>query len=58
MRMVANRRFQAELLPKKEKLRIDPYDNQSGEIERVSSDVPFTGRDVDTDMELMKREKL
>ena len=36
MRMVANRRFQAELLPKKEKLRIDPYDNQSGEIERVS----------------------
>ena len=58
MRMVANRRFQAELLPKKEKLRIDPYDNQSGEIERVSSDVPFTGRDVDTDMELIKREKL
>ena len=57
MRMVVNRRFQAELLPKKEKLRIDPYDNQSGEIERVSSDVPFTGRDVDTDMELMKREK-
>ena len=42
-----------------EKLRIDPYDNQSGEIERVSPDAPaFTGRDVDTDMSLVSRELL
>lgn len=59
MRMVANRRYQAELLPRMEKLRIDPYDNQSGEIERVSPDAPaFTGRDVDTDMSLVSRELL
>ena len=58
MRMVANRRFQAELLPKKEQLRIDPYDNQSGEIERVHAEVPFTGRDVDTDMVMVRFEKV
>lgn len=57
MRMVANRRYQAELLPPLEKLRIDPYDNQSGEIQRRSPDAPaFTGRDVDTDMTLISRE--
>lgn len=59
MRMVANRRFQAELLPKKTHLRIDPFDNQSGEIERLSPDAPdFTGRTVDTDMEMTERIKL
>ena len=58
MRMVANRRFQAELLPKKKQLRIDPYDNQSGEIERVHAEVPFTGRYVDTDMVMVRFEKV
>ena len=46
------------LLPKKKQLRIDPYDNQSGEIERVHAEVPFTGRDVDTDMVMVRFEKV
>ena len=59
MRMVANRRYQAALYPPMEKLRVDPYDNQSGEIERAAPDAPaFTGRDVDTDMTLTAREHL
>ncbi len=56
MRMVANRRFEAALWPAKEKLPIDPYDNQSGEIERADKDAPpFTGRDVITAMRLVER---
>ena len=49
MRMVANRRFQAPLTPAMHTLRVDPYDNQSGELERIGAALPFTGRDLDGD---------
>lgn len=49
MRMVANRRFQAPLTPAMHALRVDPYDNQSGELERIGAALPFTGRDLDGD---------
>ena len=59
MRMVANRCFQGELTPVKQQLRIDPYDNQSGELELADPSArPFTGRDLDTDMSLIRRERL
>ncbi len=32
-RMVANRRFQGAFVPDKQQLRLDPYDNQGGEVE-------------------------
>ena len=47
MRMVANRCFQAPLTPAMHALRYDPYDNQSGELERLGAETPFTGRDLD-----------
>lgn len=58
MRMVANCRFQASLTPEKSALRVDPYDNQSGELERAGAEVPFTGRDLDGDAELVSYEEL
>ncbi len=54
MRMVANRVYQAELEPKKSQLRWDPFDNQSGEIERVGAALPFTGRQIDCDAEMIE----
>ena len=47
MRMVANRVFQAPLTPEKHFLRVDPYDNQSGELERSGAELPFTMRQLD-----------
>lgn len=47
MRMVANREFQAELTPALSVLRVDPYDNQSGEAERIGAESPFTMRQID-----------
>ena len=47
LRMAANRCFQAPLSPAMHALRVDPYDNQSGELERVGAPLPFTGRDLD-----------
>ena len=47
MRMVANRDFQAPLTPELHTLRVDPYDNQSGELERIGADLPFTMRQLD-----------
>ena len=53
MRMAANRVYQAELTPPKTQLRVDPFDNQSGEIERIGSAQPFTMRQMDCDVELL-----
>lgn len=58
MRMAANCVYQAELEPKKEALRVDPFDNQSGEIERIGSELPFTMRQLDCDVELVACEEL
>lgn len=58
MRMAANRQFMAPLTPDCDFLRVDPYDNQSGEITRVGMDLPFTGRQVDGDADLVKVETL
>ncbi len=56
-RLAANRIFCAELTPAGEALRIDPYDNQSGELEREGAELPFTGRELDTDFTLISLEK-
>lgn len=58
MRMAANRRYQAEIAPPMEHFRIDPFDNQSGEIERVGAEESFTGRQVDGDATLIAVEDL
>ena len=54
LRMAANRVFQAELEPDKQQLPVDPYDNQSGELERTGAALPFTGRDLDDDATLLR----
>lgn len=58
MRMVANRAFQAELAPALSGLRVDPYDNQGGEIEREGTKLPFTMRQIDGRAELIGYEVL
>ena len=58
MRMAANRRYQADITPPMEHFRIDPFDNQSGEIERVGAEEGFTGRQVDGDATLIAMEDL
>ena len=58
MRMVANRAYQAPLTPEMTALRFDPYDNQSGEIERIGAEYPFTGRQLDGDAEMVAMEDL
>lgn len=58
MRMVANRRFQAPLTPAMHALRVDPYDNQSGELECIGAALPFTGRDLDGDGTLVGYEDI
>lgn len=58
MRMVANRVFQAPLDPMMNALRVDPFDNQSGEMERIGTPLPFTGRQLDGDATLLAWEDL
>jgi hypothetical protein len=58
MRMAANRLFQAELTPEKQQLRVDPYDNQSGEMERTGAELPFTMRQLDGRARLVCYEEL
>ena len=53
MRMVANRRYQAEIAPAMRHFRVDPFDNQSGEIECLEAEQGFTGRQVDGDATLL-----
>ena len=58
MRMAANRVYQAELEPKKSAIRVDPFDNQSGELERVGAELPFTMRQLGGDAEMISFEEL
>ncbi len=58
MRMAANRVYQAELKPEKTQLRVDPFDNQSGELERAGAELPFTMRQLGGDAELISFENL
>ncbi|MDO4484793.1 MAG: transglutaminase-like domain-containing protein [Clostridia bacterium] len=58
MRMAANRRYQAPLTPAIGCFRVDPYDNQTGEMERVGAEIPFNGRDLDEDACLIGFEEL
>jgi len=46
------------LSPALEGLRVDPYDNQSGELERVGAAYPFTGRQLDCDASLVSVEEV
>lgn len=54
MRMAANRVFMAPLTPGEDFLRVDPFDSQEGEISRVGADLPFVGREVDSDVRLVE----
>ena len=47
MRMAATCAYQAPMSPEIGALRVDPYDNQSGEIERIGAQLPFTMRQID-----------
>lgn len=58
MRMAATRRFMAPLTPAMDAFRWDPYDNQSGEIERIGAPLPFTGRQIDDDNTMIACEEL
>lgn len=57
MRLAANRQYQAQLLPEKQQLRVDPFDSQSGEMERAGAAFPFTMRQLDGDAELLSVEE-
>lgn len=58
MRMAANRAYQADMEPKKQVLRVDPFDNQGGELERAGAELPFTMRQLGGDVELIACEDL
>jgi len=53
---VANRVFEAELTPAGTALRVDPYDHQTGELEREGAEVPFTDADLHTEYTLLRAE--
>ncbi|MBR3797240.1 MAG: transglutaminase domain-containing protein [Clostridia bacterium] len=57
MRMAATRVYQAEFEPRKQQLRMDPFDSQSGEIERAGAEYPFTMRQHSGDAELIAFEE-
>ncbi|MDO4459105.1 MAG: transglutaminase-like domain-containing protein [Clostridia bacterium] len=54
-RMAANSEYQADLVPEKKQLRIDPYDNQRGEAEY--EDAGITSFDMEYGYELISMEK-
>ena len=58
MRMVANCEYQAALSPELSVLRVDPYDNQGGEVERIGANLPFTMRQIDGRAKLITYERL
>lgn len=58
MRMVANCCYQAELTPPMEHFRVDPFDNQSGELERLGATEGFNGRQLDGDALMLSFEEL
>ena len=58
MRMAANRTYQAEIEPPLTGLRVDPFDNQSGELERIGAEYPFNGRQTDNDITMISFEEV
>ena len=56
MRLAAAHAFMAEFTPESHLLRLDPTDNQSGEIELAGSDLPFTGPQVWDEQRLIRWE--
>ncbi|MBQ4266054.1 MAG: transglutaminase domain-containing protein [Clostridia bacterium] len=58
MRMAATSVYQGEMEPKKQQLRVDPFDSQSGEIERTGAAYPFTMRQLDCDVDMISVENL
>jgi hypothetical protein len=58
MRMAANRSYQAEIEPALTGLRVDPFDNQSGELERIGAEYPFNGRQTDNDITMISFEEV
>lgn len=46
MRMASTCAYQAPLTPEIDTLRVDPYDNQGGEMERIGAAQPFTMRQI------------
>lgn len=58
MRMAANREYQAPLTPELNVLRVDPYDNQSGEMELIGAELPFTMRQLNGRAKLLEWETL
>ena len=58
MRMAANRTYQAEIEPALTGLRVDPFDNQSGELERIGAEYPFNGRQTDNDISMISFEEV
>ena len=58
MRIAANRVYQGEMLPKKQAIRVDPFDNQGGELERTGAEVPFNMRQMGGDVTMIALESL
>ncbi len=58
LRLVATKAFQAPLTPELTTLRVDPYDNQCGEIQRIGAELPFTMRQIDIRADLVAFEKM
>ena len=58
MRMAANRQFQAPMDPPLNVLRVDPFDNQSGEMVRIGAPLPFTMRQLDGRAKLIEYQDL
>ena len=58
MRLVATRAFQAPFTPEVTTFRVDPYDNQCGEIQRIGAELPFTMRQIDNRTKMISAEKL
>ena len=58
MRIAANRAYQGEMKPEKQAIRVDPFDNQDGELERVGAELPFNMRQLNGDVDLISCETL
>jgi len=58
MRMVATKAFQAPLTPELTTFRVDPFDNQAGEIQRIGAEKSFTMRQINGTAKLIGFEDL
>jgi len=57
-RMFANTEFQADFYPEKKAWRLDPYDNQTGEMEIISKEEDGYVIDLRSEIEVLKFEKI